>query len=150
MLNIVLVEPEIPPNTGNVARLCAANGLHLHLVKPLSFDIDDRAVRRAGLDYWDQVKLTVHESFDDFLKFVGTAPQYYFTTKAKQTLFEAAFVKEGFLIFGKETTGLSEKFVLAHMNQCFRIPQVNPKVRSLNLSTAVGIAAYEAIRQLGL
>ena len=150
MFHIVLVEPEIPPNTGNVARLCAANNLQLHLVKPLGFDIDDRAVRRAGLDYWDQVQLSVHENMNELWKVMGDCPKYFFTTKAQKTLFEAKFARDGFLVFGKETTGLPEKFVLEHMNDCYRIPQVNPRVRSLNLSTAVGIAAYEAIRQVAM
>jgi tRNA (cytidine/uridine-2'-O-)-methyltransferase len=150
MFHIVLVEPEIPPNTGNVARLCAANNLQLHLVKPLGFDIDDRAVRRAGLDYWDQVKLSVHENMDELWKTIDSRPVYFFTTKAQKTLFEAQFERDSFLIFGKETTGLPEKFVLEHMSDCYRIPQVNPRVRSLNLSTAVGIVAYEAIRQLAI
>jgi tRNA (cytidine/uridine-2'-O-)-methyltransferase len=148
MFNIVLVEPEIPPNTGNVARLCYANELNLHLVEPLGFPLDDKKLKRAGLDYWPKIKLTVHASWAEFQKKLADQPRYYFSTKGTKNHFEASYQKDSYLIFGKESKGLSEKLILAEKEQVYRIPMVSDQVRSLNLSTAVGIVAYEALRQI--
>lgn len=148
MLNIVLVEPEIPPNTGNVARLCYANDLNLHLVKPMGFPLDDKKLKRAGLDYWPKIKVTVHENWDAFQKILNANPKFYFSTKGQKNHFEAVYQKDSYLIFGKESKGLSEKLILAEKEHVYRIPMVSEQVRSLNLSTAVGIVAYEALRQL--
>jgi tRNA (cytidine/uridine-2'-O-)-methyltransferase len=143
-----LVEPEIPPNTGNVARLCYANDLNLHLVEPLGFPLDDKKLKRAGLDYWPKIKITVHKSFEAFQKTLKGQPQYYFSTKGGQNHFQAKYQKDSYLIFGKESKGLSEKLILAEKEHVYKIPMVSQQVRSLNLSTAVGIVAYEALRQL--
>jgi len=148
MLNIVLVEPEIPPNTGNVARLCYANDLNLHLVKPMGFPLDDKKLKRAGLDYWPKIKITVHENFNEFQKTLNAQPCYYFSTKGQKNHFETVYQKDSYLIFGKESKGLPEKLILAERDKVFRIPMLASQVRSLNLSTAVGIVTYEALRQL--
>ncbi len=148
MLNIVLVEPEIPQNTGNIARTCAATRSRLHLVKPLGFDISDRAVKRAGLDYWGMVDLTVYESLDDL--FARAAPQelWLATTKAPRPYTEARFRDGCWLFFGKETAGLPRSFREAYRDRCIRIP-MRPDARSLNLSNSAAIITYEALRQLG-
>ena len=151
MIHIVLVEPEIPQNTGNISRTCAATGCALHLVKPLGFSIDEKAVRRAGLDYWKYLNLTVHESFEAFLKSEeGKGKFYYCTTKGKQIYSEADFTadEEIYLLFGRETRGLPERILKQHPEDCIRIPMIND-ARSLNLSNSVAIVAYEALRQLG-
>ena len=148
MFNIVLVEPEIPPNTGNAGRLCLAVDAHLHLVKPLGFDIDDRAVRRAGLDYWDKVKVTMWDSLDAL--FASQPPEtrnYFLTTKCERPYYDAQFRAGDFLIFGRETKGLPESLLAAHSDALLTIPMTN-KTRSLNLATAVGIVLFEAIRQV--
>jgi tRNA (cytidine/uridine-2'-O-)-methyltransferase len=148
MLHIVLVEPEIPPNTGNVARLCYANELNLHLVEPLGFPLDDKKLKRAGLDYWPKIKLTLHANFNEFHKILDSQPRYYFSTKGQKNHFEADYQKDSYLIFGKESKGLPEKLILAEKEHVYRIPMVSQQVRSLNLSTAVGIVTYEALRQI--
>ncbi len=147
MFHVVLIEPEIPPNTGSVGRLCLAAGARLHLVKPLGFDIDDRAVRRAGLDYWQNVQLTVWESFDA-LRAAQTADTRYFflTTKTTRAHWDATFRDGDFLVFGRETKGLPEPLLAAHADRCLTIP-MSAKTRSLNLATAVGIVLFEALRQ---
>lgn len=148
MLNIVLVEPEIPQNTGNIARTCAATRSRLHLIKPLGFDISERAVRRAGLDYWDMVDLNVYENLDDF--FVRTAADdvWLTTTKAPRAYTEAAFRSGCWLFFGKETAGLPQAFRERHRERCVRIP-MREEARSLNLANSVAIVTYEALRQIG-
>ena len=147
MLNLVLVEPEIPQNTGNIARPCAATRSRLHLIKPLGFDISDRAVKRAGLDYWHMVDLTVYENLEDFFARTGAKDLWLMTTKAPRSYAEAEFRDECWLFFGKETAGLPREFREAHRDRCIRIP-MRPDARSLNLANSVAIVTYEALRQL--
>ena len=147
MLNLVLVEPEIPQNTGNIARTCAATRSRLHLIKPLGFDISDRAVKRAGLDYWHMVDLTVYENLEDFLARTGAEDLWLTTTKAPRSYAEAEFREGCWLFFGKETAGLPPAFREAHRDRCIRIP-MRPDARSLNLANSVAIVTYEALRQL--
>lgn len=147
MLNIVLHEPEIPQNCGNIARTCAAIGARLHLIKPLGFDISEKAVRRAGLDYWHLVDVQVYEDLEDFFCRNAVGQLWCLSTKAPRCYTEATFSDGCYLLFGKETKGLPEDFLEAHYEQCVRIP-MRPEARSLNLSNAVAITAYEALRQL--
>jgi tRNA (cytidine/uridine-2'-O-)-methyltransferase len=147
-LHIVLVEPQIPPNTGNVARLCAATGCALHLVEPLGFRIDDRALKRAGLDYWDALDVVLHPSLDHFFA-THTAGLWLFSTRATEPYRAAPFARGDALVFGKETAGLPAAVLEAHAARCLRIPMRAGAVRSINLSTAVGIVVYEALAQLG-
>ena len=148
MINIVLVEPEIPNNTGNIARTCAVTGCRLHLIRPLGFDISEKAVKRAGLDYWDKLDITVYENLDDFFEKHPDATDIWLTSsKAPRSYCEAEFHDGCWLFFGKETKGLSEDFLAAHYDRCLRIP-MRPGVRCLNLSNAVAVVAYEALRQL--
>ena len=148
MLHIVLVEPEIPQNTGNIARTCAATGSELHLVKPLGFSLDYRYLKRAGLDYWPLVKVHVHEDFADVLSRYPDAPFYYASTKAPRGYAEVAYERDVFLVFGRESRGLPENLLERVYDRCIRIPMV-PGARSLNLSNSVAIVAYEALRQRG-
>lgn len=147
-MEIVLVEPEIPGNTGNIARLCAANHMTLHLVEPLGFSIDDKHVKRAGLDYWHLVDVKVHKSLDEVFAAYPDRRFWYATTKAKHTHAEVQYEAGDMLVFGKETAGLPEELIAAHEEECIRIPMVD-EARSLNLSNAVAIIAYEGLRQLG-
>ena len=146
MLNIVLVEPEIPQNTGNIARTCAATRSRLHLVKPLGFDISDRAVKRAGLDYWNMVDLSVYEDLEDFFARTGAEDVWLATTKAPRSYVQAQFREGCWLFFGKETAGLPQSFREAHRERCIRIP-MREDARSLNLANSVAIVTYEALRQ---
>ena len=147
MFNIVLVEPQIPPNTGTIGRLCVNLGATLHLVKPLGFDIDDKAVKRAGLDYWDKLDLVVWESFAEFLEVHPIDEHSYMaTTKTDNLYFDADFKKDDYILFGSETKGIDEKVLLAHPEQCVTIP-MGGKGRSLNLGVSVGVVIYEALRQ---
>lgn len=148
MINVVLVEPEIPANTGNISRTCAVTGARLHLVEPLGFDISDKAVKRAGLDYWDKLDLTVYPSLDDFLHKHAGANMYYLSTKAKKRYTDIAFPDECYLLFGKETKGLPESLVFGNPENALRIP-MGKDIRSLNLSNSVAIVLYEALRQQG-
>lgn len=147
MFNIVLVEPQIPPNTGTIGRLCVNLGATLHLIKPLGFDIDDKTVKRAGLDYWHLVDLVLWESFDEFLE---THPidehTHMATTKTDNLYWNEKFQKDDYILFGSETRGIDEKVLLAHPKQCMTIP-MGENGRSLNLGVSVGIVAYEALRQ---
>ena len=147
MFNVVLVEPQIPPNTGTIGRLCVNLGATLHLIKPLGFDIDDKTVKRAGLDYWHQVDLVLWESFDDFLEAhpIGTRT-HMATTKTDRLYWDVRFQKGDYLLFGSETKGLDEKVLLKYPEQCMTIP-MGEGGRSLNLGLSVGIVAYEALRQ---
>ena len=146
MFNIVLVEPEIPPNTGNIGRLCLATRSTLHLVKPLGFFLDDRELRRAGLDYWNEVRLQVWDSFDALRRAQSAGAHYFFlTTKNKRPYYEARFQKDDFLVFGRETKGLAEDLLAANVDSCITIPMHG--TRSLNLATAVAIVLFEAVRQ---
>ncbi|MDE6260217.1 MAG: tRNA (cytidine(34)-2'-O)-methyltransferase [Oscillospiraceae bacterium] len=148
MVNIVLVEPEIPQNCGNIARTCAATRSRLHLVEPLGFDISEKAVKRAGLDYWPMVDLTVYPSLDDLFARNQVADLWLATTKAPRDYSQAQFQDGCWLFFGKETVGLPEWFRLAHAQRCIRIP-MREDARSLNLSNSVAILAYEALKQQG-
>ena len=147
LLNIVLVEPEIPQNCGNIARTCAATGCRLHLIRPLGFDISEKAVRRAGLDYWDKVEVLDYENLEDFFARNQVEQMWCLSTKAPRSYVEAKFADGCYLFFGKETKGLPESFLEAHFQECVRIP-MRPDNRSLNLSNAVAITVYEALRQL--
>jgi tRNA (cytidine/uridine-2'-O-)-methyltransferase len=150
-LNIVLVEPEIPQNTGSIGRLCVATQSTLHLVEPLGFDISEKAVKRAGLDYWEHLKLVIHPSIEAFLGSLppGT-PKVFLSKKAGHTLWEWKFEPGTYVIFGKETAGLPDWVMNQHALETLRIPIYDARVRSLNLSQAAGITAYEAIRQISL
>lgn len=147
-INIVLVEPEIPQNTGNIARTCAATGASLHLVKPLGFEIDDRKLKRAGLDYWDKLDITYYESLYDFFAKNPDADFYCFTTKARHVYSDISYPKRVFLMFGKETKGLPEELLFANPDRCVRIP-MRDTLRSLNLSNSAAVAVYEVFRQRG-
>ena len=147
VLNIVLVEPEIPQNCGNIARTCAATGCTLHLVKPLGFDISEKAVRRAGLDYWHLVDVRVYEDLRDFFAKNEISQMWCLSTKAPRCYTEASYEDGCFLLFGKETKGLPEDLLEAHYEECVRIP-MRAEARSLNLSNAVAITVFEALRQL--
>lgn len=144
-LNIVLVEPEIPQNTGNIARTCAATGAKLHLVRPLGFSISEKAVKRAGLDYWDLLDITVYDNVDDFFAKTN-GPYYYFSTKAKHIHSDVKYPDGAYLLFGRETKGLPEKLLHDNPETTVRIPMID-EARSLNLSNSVAIAVYEALRQ---
>ena len=147
MLNIVLVEPEIPQNCGNIARTCAATGCRLHLIRPLGFDISDKAVKRAGLDYWHLVEVYDYENLEEFFRKNDVRQMWCLSTKAPRSYAEAAYEDGCYLFFGKETKGLPEDFLESHRDACVRIP-MRDEARSLNLSNAVAITAYEALRQL--
>ncbi|HEX9630728.1 MAG TPA: tRNA (cytidine(34)-2'-O)-methyltransferase [Pyrinomonadaceae bacterium] len=149
MIRVALVEPEIPPNTGNIARLCAATNVPLHIVGATGFRLDDRAVRRAGLDYWPQVTLSRHPTLSDLQQSVPTARFLYLTTKATRSYADWSFLPDDCLVFGCETRGLPESVLASNWDRCLTIPMPNAKVRSLNLATAVGIVLYEALRQTG-
>jgi tRNA (cytidine/uridine-2'-O-)-methyltransferase len=145
MFNVVLVEPEIPPNTGNVGRLCLATRSTLHLVGPLGFSLDDRHLKRAGLDYWDEVDVEEWSSLDELQQANASARFFYLTTKAKLPYFEVTFRPRDFLVFGRETKGLPERVLDENRESCITIPMHG--TRSLNLATAVAIVLFEAVRQ---
>jgi tRNA (cytidine/uridine-2'-O-)-methyltransferase len=147
MLNLVLVNPQIPNNTGSIGRLCVNTGSSLHLIKPLGFDIDEKAVRRAGLDYWDKLDLHVWENLEEFFEKNPTAKEGFFaTTKTDKPYFEAEFKEGSFIFFGSETKGIPEEVLKAHPQQCVTIPMTK-EGRSLNLAVSTGIILYEAIKQ---
>ena len=148
-LRVVLVEPQIPPNTGNVARLCAATGTLLHLVEPMGFPIDDAKLKRAGLDYWNSVVMAVHPSFDDFVQSVSPPRMFFFTTRASRPYTSVEYRPGDTLVFGSETRGLSDALLEQYPEQVIGIPIRTDHVRSLNLSSAVAISVYEALRQIG-
>ena len=145
-INIVLHEPEIPQNTGNIARTCAATGAALHLIRPLGFAIDDRKLKRAGLDYWHHLDITYYDGLEDFYAKHPDAKVYYFTTKAKHIYTKVAYPDPVFIMFGKETKGLPEELLRDNPNTTVRIP-MRDKLRSLNLSNSVAVAVYEVLRQ---
>lgn len=147
MLSIALVEPEIPPNTGNIARLCAAVRVPLHIVGPAGFRLDDRAVRRAGLDYWPEVSLHRHRDMEALKSALDGASFLYLTTKAERPYTSWRFEGNECLVFGSETRGLPSDLLQANWERCLTIPMLNPNVRSLNLATAVAVVLYEALRQ---
>ena len=148
MLHVVLVEPEIPSNTGNIARTCAATGAALHLIKPLGFEIDDRKLKRAGLDYWHELDITYYENLEDFNAKNPNAEIYYFSTKAPRAYTEIEYPSPVFLMFGKETKGLPEPLLEANLERTVRIP-MREHLRSLNLSNSVAVGVYEVFRQHG-
>jgi tRNA (cytidine/uridine-2'-O-)-methyltransferase len=148
-MNIALVEPEIPPNTGNIARLCAATFTPLHIVGATGFRLDDRAVRRAGLDYWDEAEIYRHIDLDDLYRALPASRFLYFTTKTDRIYTDFQFETGDCLVFGRETRGLPEDLLRANRERCLTIPMPNSGVRSLNLATSVGIALFEAFRQTG-
>ncbi len=148
-LHVVLVEPQIPPNAGNVARLCAATGCALHLVEPLGFRIDDRELKRAGLDYWDALGVIVHPSLDALLATFSPQRMWLLSTRAARSYADAKFAHGDALIFGKETAGLPQALIDAHPDRALRIPMRTGAVRSINLSTAAGVVTYAALARLG-
>jgi len=145
-MNVVLVYPEIPQNTGNIARTCAATGTMLHLIKPLGFSLEDRYLRRAGLDYWRMMRYRAYECFEEFLEEYPEASMYFLTTKASRSYVEAAYGSEDFLVFGCETKGLPESLLRKEYGRCLRIPMVEG-ARSLNLSNSVAVVLYEGLRK---
>lgn len=145
-MNIVLLEPEIPLNTGNIGRTCVATDTKLHLIKPLGFEIDDKSVKRAGLDYWEDLQLFVYENFNDFLEKNNNPKVYMATTKSKQTYVDVNYAPNSFIMFGKESKGIPEEILLENKDTSIRIPMFG-KHRSLNLSNSVAIVLYEALRQ---
>lgn len=145
-LNIVLVEPQIPQNTGNISRTCAVTGATLHLVKPYGFTISDKQLKRAGLDYWDKLTIFEYESLEDFLWKNKNEKLFFFTTKGKKTHSDASYLDNAFLVFGREDKGLPESLLYDNPDSCVRIPMRND-LRSLNLSNSVAIATYEVLRQ---
>ena len=147
-LHIVLVEPEIPPNTGSIARLCGATDTILDLVHPLGFKIDDKHLKRAGLDYWPQVRINHWQNFETFLQQHDEKRLFFLTTKSTTTYTEARFQPGDLLIFGKETKGLPEDILRLYSDRCYTIPMSNPNIRSLNLAMTAGIVLYEALRQI--
>ena len=147
MLNIVLVEPEIPQNCGNIARTCAATGCRLHLIRPLGFDVSEKAVKRAGLDYWNLVEVIDYENLADFFSRNDVKRMWCLSTKAPRGYTEAEYQDGDYLFFGKETKGLPEDFLEEHRDQCVKIP-MRQEARSLNLSNAVAVTVFEALRQL--
>ncbi len=144
-LNIVLIEPQIPQNTGNIARTCAVTGAKLHLVKPLGFEIDDKKLKRAGLDYWDKLDITYYDNISEFYQ-KNSGNYYYFTTKGKNVYSDVSYPNDSYIIFGREDKGIDEKILFENKNNCVRIPMRNT-LRSLNLSNSVAIAVYEILRQ---
>ena len=147
MFSIALVEPEIPQNTGNIARLCAATRTHLHIIGVTGFRLDDRAVRRAGLDYWDEVSMSRHRDLTQFRDSLPQARLLYFSTKGERSFWDYRFESEDCLVFGAETRGLPEEVLRSNWERCLTIPMFNSRVRSLNLANAVAITLYEALRQ---
>ena len=148
MLNIVLLEPEIPQNTGNIARTCAATRSRLHLIEPMGFSVDEKHVRRAGLDYWPYLDVTLYPSLEEFLRQHREDPLFFFTTKGRQVYSAASYPDGAYLVFGREDKGLPEPLLAAHPGRCLRLP-MRPGLRSLNLANSVAILTYEALRQQG-
>jgi tRNA (cytidine/uridine-2'-O-)-methyltransferase len=145
--NVVLVEPEIPPNTGSIARLCGATNTTLHLVHPLGFSTDDKHLKRAGLDYWEFVNIVHWQSLDAFLQEQDERKLFFFTTKTDRPFTEASYSQGDFLIFGRETKGLPREIRELYSDRCYTLPMMNPHIRSLNLAMTAGIVLYEALRQ---
>ena len=147
-INIVLYSPEIPQNTGNISRTCAGTGASLHIIKPIGFEITDRTLKRAGLDYWDKLEIYYYENYEEFLEKHGGKEMYFFSSKGKKCYCDVEYPDEVFLVFGKETAGLPEELLEANIEKVLRIPMLDNR-RCLNLSNAVAVAAYEALRQNG-
>jgi|TARA_B110000438_G_scaffold1955_1_gene2043 tRNA (cytidine/uridine-2'-O-)-methyltransferase len=150
-INIVLVEPEIPMNTGTIGRLCLATASTLHLIEPLGFEISDSRLKRAGLDYWKYIKLKTYPSLEIFFQSIpATAQKVFFSTKGEKDFFQHSFQPGAYLFFGSETRGLPSDLIQSNKEQTYRIPQYDERVRSINIANAVSVATYEAIRQLGV
>ena len=147
-MHIVLHQPEIPANTGNIGRTCVATGTSLHLIEPLGFHLDERSIKRAGMDYWEQLDVTRYINYREFLEKHPGAKIWMATTKAKKVYTEAAFGADDFIMFGKESGGIPDEILVEHVENCIRIPMLD-RIRSLNLSNAVAIVLYEALRQNG-
>lgn len=150
MNHIVLYQPQIPPNTGNIARTCAGTNIHLHLIFPIAFSLENKMLKRAGLDYWNELKISYHDSLEDFLKEIGESKLYLVTKFARLNYTEKDYrnsKEDHYFIFGNETSGLPEKFMRERQDSCIRIPMDDTHIRALNLSNAVSIVAYEALRQ---
>lgn len=145
-INIVLVEPQIPQNTGNIARTCAVTGARLHLVRPLGFEVTDKNLKRAGLDYWNELDITYYDGLEDFFERSKGGNFFYFTTKGLNTYSDVKFPNNSYLVFGREDAGLPESLLVQNKERCLRIP-MRPRLRSLNLSNSVAIAVYEVLRQ---
>lgn len=145
-LNIVLYEPEIPANTGNIGRTCVATGTKLHLIEPLGFSLSEKALKRAGMDYWSQLEVERYVNYEDFLQRNPGAKIYMATTKAKKIYSEASYEPDCYIMFGKESAGIPEEILVEHPEECVRIPMIG-ETRSLNLSNSVAIVLYEALRQ---
>ncbi len=147
-INIVLVNPEIPQNTGNISRTCAVTGTALHIIRPIGFEISDKTLKRAGLDYWDKLDITYYDGYDDFKEKHGDKKLYFFSSKGKHSYADVDFPDEVFLVFGRETAGLPPSIIEENAEQTLRIPML-PTLRCLNLSNSVAIAVYEVLRQRG-
>ncbi|HPN83988.1 MAG TPA: tRNA (cytidine(34)-2'-O)-methyltransferase [Victivallales bacterium] len=147
MFNIALIAPEIPQNTGNIGRLCVNNDCKLHLVRPLGFSLDDRYIKRAGLDYWKYLELKIHENTDEFIASAGENKVYIFSSKAETPLWDCPFEKNSFLVFGNESSGLPRTFHSKFKNSSFKIPMLGKHARTINLANAVAISLYEGIRK---
>ncbi len=145
-LNIVLLEPEIPANTGNIGRTCVATGTHLHLIEPLGFSLSEKALKRAGMDYWKDLEVTTYIDYQDFLEKNPGAKVYYATTKGKHVYSDVSYESDCYIMFGKESAGIPEEILIEHPEECVRIPMIG-ETRSLNLSNSVAIVLYEALRQ---
>lgn len=148
MINIVLLEPEIPANTGNIGRTCVATGTRLHLIEPLGFSLSEKALKRAGMDYWSELDVTTYVNFEDFLARNPGAKLYFATTKGKHIYSDAQYEDNCYIMFGKESAGIPEEILMEHPDTCVRIPMIG-ETRSLNLSNSVAIVLYEALRQQG-
>ncbi|MBQ7565304.1 MAG: tRNA (cytidine(34)-2'-O)-methyltransferase [Lachnospiraceae bacterium] len=148
MIGVVLLEPEMPANTGNIGRTCVAAGSFLHLIEPLGFHLDEKSIKRAGLDYWDKLNYRRYINLEEFLEVNGHPKLYMVTTKARKTYTEVSYEEDAFLMFGKESAGIPERLLVENAENCVRIPML-PETRSLNLSNAVSIVLYEALRQNG-
>lgn len=145
-MNIVLLEPEIPQNTGNIGRTCCATGTKLHLIEPMGFRINEKSLKRAGMDYWEHLDVTIYDSYQDFLEKNPNVKMWYATTKAPNRYSDVQFGEEDFIMFGKESAGIPENILVENQDNCIRIP-MNPEIRSLNLANSVAIVLYEALRQ---
>ncbi len=146
LMNIVLLEPEIPANTGNIGRTCVATGSSLHLIKPLGFELDEKHLRRAGMDYWKQIDLHLYENYEEFCNINSGATVHFATTKGQKMYTDAHFDADDFIMFGKESAGIPEEILLSHPENCIRIP-MQGGIRSLNLGNSVAVVLYEALRQ---
>lgn len=146
MINIVLYSPEIPQNTGNISRTCAVTGAHLHIIKPIGFEISDRTLKRAGLDYWDKLDVTYYENYEDFLRQNENAELFFFSAHAERSFAEVKYPDDVYLVFGRESVGLPEELVRKNIDRALRIP-MRKTLRCLNLSNSVAVAVYEVLRQ---